>query len=407
MKPRANLLNFEQAREQLLGCAKSLDTTEMLPILQAQGRVLARAVVSPINVPGFDNSAMDGYALNIAHIHALPETFAVVQRIAAGQTGAALAPDTAARIFTGAPVPEGANVVVPQENTQDDNGCLRLTQPIQLGQHIRRKGEDIAEQGLVLAEGQRLGAQHLAMLASIGVAQVEVFTALKVGVFFTGDELTEPGQPLRSGAIYNSNRYAINGLLKQLGCTVKDYGIVRDSAQATRDALAQAARENDVIITCGGVSVGEEDHVKGAVQALGSLDLWQISMKPGKPLAYGRVQQADFIGLPGNPVSSFVTFLLMARPFLLRRMGVADTSLRYLTAVSGFSWPRPDKRREFLRVKLSTNVSGEPVLELWPNQGSGVMSSLSWADGLVDLAPETTIAPGDKLRYLSLSELLY
>ncbi len=407
MKPRANLLNFEQAREQLLGCAKSLNTTEMLPILQAQGRVLARAVVSPINVPGFDNSAMDGYALNVVKIDALPETFAVVQRIAAGQTGAALAPDTAARIFTGAPVPEGANVVVPQENTQDDNGHLRLTQPIQLGQHIRRKGEDIAEQGLVLAEGQRLGAQHLAMLASIGVAQVEVFTALKVGVFFTGDELTEPGQPLKSGAIYNSNRYAINGLLKQLGCAVKDYGIVRDSAQATRDALAQAASENDVIITCGGVSVGEEDHVKGAVQALGSLDLWQISMKPGKPLAYGRVQQADFIGLPGNPVSSFVTFLLMARPFLLRRMGVADTSLRYLTAVSGFSWPRPDKRREFLRVKLSTNVSGEPVLELWPNQGSGVMSSLSWADGLVDLAPETTIAPGDKLRYLSLSELLY
>ena len=407
MKPRANLLNFEQAREQLLGCAKSLNTTEMLPILQAQGRVLARAVVSPINVPGFDNSAMDGYALNIAHIDALPETFAVVQRIAAGQTGAALAPNTAARIFTGAPVPEGANVVVPQENTQDDNGHLRLTQPIQLGQHIRRKGEDIAEQGLVLAEGQRLGAQHLAMLASIGIAQVEVFTALKVGVFFTGDELTEPGEPLKSGAIYNSNRYAINGLLKQLGCAVKDYGIVRDSAQATRDALAQAASENDVIITCGGVSVGEEDHVKGAVQALGSLDLWQISMKPGKPLAYGRVQQADFIGLPGNPVSSFVTFLLMARPFLLKRMGVADTSLRYLTAVSGFSWPRPDKRREFLRVKLSTNVSGEPVLELWPNQGSGVMSSLSWADGLVDLAPETTIAPDDKLRYLSLSELLY
>jgi molybdopterin molybdotransferase len=226
-------------------------------------------------------------------------------------------------------------------------------------------------------------------------------------VFFTGDELTEPGQALAPGAIYNSNRYAINGLLKQLGCTVNDYGIVRDSAQATRDALSKAATENDVIITCGGVSVGEEDHVKGAVQALGSLDLWQISMKPGKPLAYGRVDQADFIGLPGNPVSSFVTFLLMARPFLLKRMGVADTSLRYLTATSGFSWPRPDKRREFLRVKIGNDTAGQPVLDLWPNQGSGVMSSLSWADGLVDLAPETTIAPGDKLRYLSLSELLY
>lgn len=407
MKPRANLLNFEQAREQLLNSAVGLTTIQTLPLLQAQGRVLAKAVVSPINVPGFDNSAMDGYALNVTQIDAPAETFAVVQRIAAGQTGTALAPNTAARIFTGAPVPEGANVVVPQENTQEDNGVLRLTQPIQLGQHIRRKGEDIAEQGLVLPAGQRLGAQHLAMLASIGVAQVEVFTALKVGVFFTGDELTEPGQVLAPGAIYNSNRYAINGLLKQLGCTVNDYGIVRDSAQATRDALSKAAAENDVIITCGGVSVGEEDHVKGAVQALGSLDLWQISMKPGKPLAYGRVSQADFIGLPGNPVSSFVTFLLMARPFLLKRMGVADTSLRYLTATAGFSWPRPDKRREFLRVKIASDAAGQPVLDLWPNQGSGVMSSLSWADGLVDLAPETTIAPGDKLRYLSLSELLY
>jgi molybdopterin molybdotransferase len=245
------------------------------------------------------------------------------------------------------------------------------------------------------------------MLASIGVANVKVFNLLKVGVFFTGDELTEPGQPLASGAIYNSNRYAINGLLAQLGCTVNDYGIVRDSAQATRDALSQAAKENDVIITCGGVSGGEEDHVKAAVMALGSLDLWQISMKPGKPLAYGRVGQTDFIGLPGNPVSAFVTFLLMARPFLLKRMGAIHTGLKYLTATANFDWPKPDRRREFLRVKLTTDTTGAPVLDLWPNQGSGVMSSLAWADGLVDLAPETKIARGDVLRYLSLAELLY
>ena len=276
MKPRANLLNFEEARERLLAAATPLSSLETLPLLQAQGRVLAQAVTSPLNVPGFDNSAMDGYALHVAGISALPESFAVVQRIAAGQTGTALAANTAARIFTGAPVPEGSNVVVPQENTQEENGSIKLTQPIQLHQHIRRKGEDIAEGGLVLAAGQRLGAQHLAMLASIGVARVKVFAELKVGVFFTGDELTEPGEPLAPGAIYNSNRYAINGLLKQLGCAVTDYGIVRDSAQATREALQRAADANDVIINCGGVSVGEEDHVKGAVQALGSLDLWQI-----------------------------------------------------------------------------------------------------------------------------------
>ena len=407
MKPRANLLNFEDARQILLASATPLNATETLPLLNAQGRTLAQDVMSPINVPGFDNSAMDGYALHVQDIRKLPELFPVTQRIAAGQTGTALAPNTAARIFTGAPVPEGANVVVPQEHTQDHDGAIALTHSIELAQHIRRRGEDIAAAGLVLAAGQRLGAPQLAMLASIGVANVKVFNLLKVGVFFTGDELTEPGQPLAPGAIYNSNRYAINGLLAQLGCTVNDYGIVRDSAQATREALSKAASENDVIITCGGVSVGEEDHVKAAVMALGSLDLWQISMKPGKPLAYGRVGQTDFIGLPGNPVSAFVTFLLMARPFLLKRMGATDTGLKYLTATANFDWPKPDRRREFLRVKITTDTTGAPILDLWPNQGSGVMSSLAWADGLVDLAPDTKIARGDVLRYLSLAELLY
>jgi molybdopterin molybdotransferase len=360
-----------------------------------------------MNVPGFDNSAMDGYALNVPDVEALPTHFPVTQRIAAGQTGTPLAPNTAARIFTGAPVPEGANVVVPQEHTLDLEGSISLTHPIARMQHIRHKGEDISEGSLVLAAGQRLGAPHLAMLASIGVASVTVFTPLKVGVFFTGDELTEPGQALAPGAIYNSNRYAINALLAQLGCLVNDYGIVRDSAEVTREALSKAASENDVIITCGGVSVGEEDHVKAAVMALGSLDLWQISMKPGKPLAYGRVGQADFIGLPGNPVSSFVTFLLMARPFLLKRMGAAHTELKYLSATANFDWPKPDRRREFLRVKISHDASGAPVLDLWPNQGSGVMSSLAWADGLIDLPADTKVTRGDVVRYLSLSELLY
>lgn len=406
MKPRAPLLDFDVARRQLLDFATLPTAQAAVSLIQAQGRVLAQTVTSPINVPGFDNSAMDGYALHIADISNIPESFEVVQRIAAGQTGVALASNTAARIFTGAPIPEGCNVVVPQEHTAESNGHISLTQPVTLHQHIRRKGEDITQGDTVLNCGQRMGPAQMAMLASIGVATVNVFSPLKVGVFFTGDELTEPGQPLAPGAIYNSNRYAINGLLKQLGCEVIDYGIVRDSAQATRDALQQAATENDIVMTCGGVSVGEEDHVKAAVLALGQLDLWQISMKPGKPLAYGKVGQADFIGLPGNPVSAFVTFLLMARPFLLKRMGAADTALRYLTAEAAFNWPRPDKRREFLRVKLERNASGQDTLELWPNQGSGVMSSLAWADGLVDLPAETQVKVGDKLQYLSLADLL-
>ncbi len=406
MTPRANLLDFDEARARLLAYATAPVAHEFLPLLQSLGRILAVAITSPIHVPGFDNSAMDGYALNVADISCTSVVFPVVQRIAAGQTGQPLAANTAARIFTGAPIPEGCNLVVPQEQTTVENDAITLTHPVSMHQHIRRKGEDIFAGAEVLSAGQRLGPQHLAMAASIGIASLTVFKPLTVGVFFTGDELTDPGQPLAPGAIYNSNRYAINGLLMQLGCQIKDYGIVRDSAQATRDALQDAAVENDVVMTCGGVSVGEEDHVKAAVQALGQLDLWQISMKPGKPLAYGKVGTADFIGLPGNPVSAFVTFLLMARPFLLKRMGARDTDLRYLTAQAGFNWPRPDKRREFLRVRLERDTAGQETLQLWPNQGSGVMSSLAWADGMVDLPAQTCVEAGDNVRYLSLSNLL-
>ena len=410
MKPRVQLLDFDAARlhllEQALEPAAECRPTLSVQLLDALGRVLAEPVVSPINVPGFDNSAMDGYALNVADFASLPESFAVTQRIAAGQTGVWLEPNTAARIFTGAPIPQGCNAVVPQEHTAVEGTDVKLTQRIELGQNVRFCGEDIKAQSEILPAGVKLGLQHLAMIASIGVATVAVYEPLKVGVFMTGDELTELGQPLAPGGIYNSNRYAIVSLLTKLGCVVSDYGIVRDSALATREALTKAAGENDVVMTCGGVSVGEEDHIKGAVQALGQLDLWQISMKPGKPLAYGKVGKADFIGLPGNPVSAFVTFLLMARPFLSKRMGLKDFDLKYLEAVAGFDWPRPDGRREFLRVARKIDAAGKTVLELYPNQGSGVMSSLAWAEGLADIAAGTKIQKGDTLRYLALSDLL-
>jgi molybdopterin molybdotransferase len=359
-----------------------------------------------MDVPAFDNSAMDGYALCVANFNVLPASFDVVQRIAAGHTGVALAPNTAARIFTGAPIPQGCNAIVPQEHTQTSGTQVKLLQSIETSQHIRLRGEDIAQGSVVLQAGTPLGPQHLAMIASIGVPMVDVYAPIKVGVFFTGDELTEPGKPLQPGAIYNSNRFAIVNLLKKIGCSVIDYGIVRDSAQETQAALKHAANENDLVITCGGVSVGEEDHVKAAVMALGKLDLWQISMKPGKPLAYGKVGNSDFIGLPGNPVSAFVTFLLMARPFLAKRMGLTDYDLKYTQAQADFDWPRPDKRREFLRVRRATDATGKTVLGLWPNQGSGVMSSVAWADGLVDVPPESVIKKGDSVRYLSLSDLL-
>ena len=285
------------------------------------------------------------------------------------------------------------------------DGQVRVTHPVVAGQHVRLLGEDIAAGSEVLVPGQRLAPQHLALAASVGVGALEVFRRLHVGVLFTGDELTEPGVPLAPGAIYNSNRYAIVSLLHRMGCVVADYGIVRDSARATREALSRAASENDVIITCGGVSVGEEDHVKAAVQALGQLDLWQISMKPGKPLAYGRIGAADFIGLPGNPVSAFVTFLLLARPFLQRRMGLGHTGLHAIEATAGFELPRPDRRREFLRVRFDP-ASNPRVLQMWPNQSSGVMSSIAWADGLVDVPASTTIRAGDTVRYIPLSTLM-
>ncbi len=406
MKPFHSMLDFDEARRRLLHAARAPTATQHLALLQAAGLTLANPVVSPINVPGFDNSAMDGYALAVGDFSALPEVFPVGQRIAAGQTGMPLQVNTAARIFTGAPTPPGCNAIVPQEHTSEQPGGVQLNRPVQPGQHIRHLGEDIAAGATVLTSGQRLGPQHLAMAASVGVATLTVFQRLQVGVLFTGDELTEPGQPLAPGAIYNSNRYAIVAMLHQLGCVVQDYGIVRDSALATREALARAAAENDVIITCGGVSVGEEDHVKAAVQVLGKLDLWQISMKPGKPLAYGTIGQADFIGLPGNPVSAFVTFMLLARPFLQKRMGMPDPGLQTLTATAGFDWPRPDKRREFLRVRFDPSAPGNGMLQRWGNQGSGVMSSIAWADGLVDIAPATIIRQGDQVRYIPLSSLL-
>ena len=400
------MLDFDTARAQLIAAALPVCQTETVSLTEGLGRTLCSAITSPIDVPGFDNSAMDGYALHISDFDKMPERFAVVQRIAAGQTGNPLVPNEAARIFTGAPVPQGANVVVPQEHTEAAEDHIRLTQPIVPFQHIRRRGEDIQAAAVIIAAGTRLTPAHLALAASVGVSRLDVFAKLKVAILFTGDELTEPGQPLAPGAIYNSNRYAIRALLDKLGCEVIDLGIVRDSAQATREALQHASTLADVIVTCGGVSVGEEDHVKAAVQALGQLNLWQIAMKPGKPLAYGKVGDADFIGLPGNPVSAFVTFVLMARPFLLKRMGVTNLDIQAIPAVAGFDWPKPDRRREFLRAGFERNDQGAWVLNIWPNQGSGVMSSVAWADGLIDVPPNTAIRKGDTVQYLPFADLM-
>jgi molybdopterin molybdotransferase len=274
------------------------------------------------------------------------------------------------------------------------------------GQNIRRAGEDVARGDVVLARGQRLGPAELGLAASIGMASLSVTRRTRVALFSTGDELVMPGtvapQEMPPGAIYNSNRFFLRSLLRRMGCVVSDLGIVPDQREATVQALREAALSHDVILTSGGVSVGEEDHIKPAVQALGTLDLWQIAIKPGKPFAHGRIGDAHFLGLPGNPVSSFVTFLLLVRPFLLQLQGARSVAMQTVAARADFAWARPDKRREFLRARR--NAQGG--LDLFANQSSGVLTSAVWGDGLIDNPPGCAIAPGDTVRFVSFSEVL-
>lgn len=374
---------------------------EAVATMQAAGRVLARKVVSSIDVPPLDNSQMDGYAIRVADVPGVPVTMRISQRIAAGQVGTALEPGTAARIFTGAPIPDGADAVIMQEKCSATDGSVTLNERPARGDAIRQIGIDIRRGQQVLAPGTRLAPQHCALAASVGAAQLTVFRRLRVATLFTGDELVMPGEPLPPGGIYNSNRFMLRGLLDSLDCEVDDLGIVPDDLQRTRDALRAAAANADLVISSGGVSVGEEDHVKPAVQAEGALDLWQIAMKPGKPLAFGHVRGVPFIGLPGNPVSSFVTFALFARPFILARQG-RQAALRTLAMRADFDWPVKSRRREFMRARFNDDNG----LDVFPNQNSSVLTSVAWADGLIDNPADHSIRRGDIVRFLPLSELL-
>jgi molybdopterin molybdotransferase len=403
---RPPLLDFDAARSQLLSFASAPTTTQDLPLLKAHGRVLAKGVTSPMDVPAFANSAMDGYAICPEQADQRPLRLAVTQRIAAGSQGTPLTAGQAARIFTGAPVPAGTYAVLPQEVVQVDGDHIMVDKAVQAGDHVRAQGEDIAAGTEILAPGKKLRPADLALAASVGVTHVTTFKPLTVAILLTGDELVEPGTPLGPGQIYNSNRYWLQSLLTEIGCDVLDPGIVRDTPEQTRAALLEASKTADVIFTCGGVSVGEEDHVRAAVQSMGRIDLWQIAMKPGKPLAYGQANGADFIGLPGNPVSAFVTFVLMALPFLQLRMGLPVKPLSPRPMQADFEWLKPDRRREFIRVRQKADASGLVTLERWPHQGSGVMSSVAWADGLVDIEATRVIRRGDAVPYLSLAELL-
>lgn len=402
----APLMALDEALKRLLSQAQPLDGMDLVSTFVADGRVLAQDLLSELHVPPQDNSSMDGYALRCADLlegQPLP----VTQRIAAGSHGEPLQPGTVARIFTGAPVPPGADAVVMQESCEQlDDGRVRVNAAVQVGDWIRRAGEDVRRDCVVLSRGQRLDPAALGMAASIGRAELTVMRQPRVALLSTGDELVMPGSLAPSdmppGAIYNSNRFFLKALLERFGCVVTDMGIVPDQREATMQALRDAAQAHDLILSSGGVSVGEEDHIKPSVQALGQLDLWQIGMKPGKPFAFGRVSQAHFMGLPGNPVSSYVTFLLLVRPFLLKLQGQTDLAWPAQQRRADFTLPRADRRREFLRVR----VNDQGGLDLFPNQSSGVLSSAVWGDGLVDNPAGQTIAQGDTVRYLPFAEVL-
>lgn len=409
MTPLDEALHHVLAQAQPLG-------VEHVDLFNADGRVLRADCISALQVPPQDNSAMDGYAVRAADITAAGVALAVSQRIPAGHVGEPLQPGTVARIFTGAPVPAGADAVLMQEDTQVlQDGTVRFNAVPKHGQNIRRGGEDIALNSTVLAQGMRLTPAAIGLAASIGMAELPVGRKPRVALFSTGDELVLPGtvapQDMRAGSIYNSNRYFLRALLQRLGCEVVDGGILPDNLEQTARAIHRVAQDCDLVLSSAGVSVGEEDHVKPAVEQQGELNLWMIAMKPGKPFAYGKVFRngkdasngvAHFMGLPGNPVSSFITFLLLVRPFVLRLQGMGDVAPKSISVTAQFDWPKLEKRREFLRARHD----GQGGLALFGNQGSGVLTSTVWGDGIIDNPPLTPIQPGDTVRFIPFSELM-
>jgi molybdopterin molybdotransferase len=410
---RPALLSLDDALPQLLGQAHALVGVQSVSTFEADGRVLAQDVASALQVPPRDNSSMDGYAVRAADCAQVGAVLRVTQRIPAGTQGTQLHAGEAARIFTGAPIPPGADAVVMQEDCETfDADQVKVSKVVPQGQWIRRSGEDVTRGAKVLMRGTRLTPAELGLAASIGLAQLRVVARPRVALFSTGDELVMPGdvapEAMPAGAIYNSNRFFLRAMLQRLGCEVTDLGIVPDKRDATIAALRDAAQHHDLILTSGGVSVGEEDHIKPAVQSLGELNLWQLAIKPGKPFAYGKVNRAaagdacHFMGLPGNPVSSFMTFLLLVRPFVLALQGVTKTDIARTTMTAHFDWPRADKRREFLRVKRNSQGG----LDLFPNQSSGVLTSAVWGDGVVDNPAGQTISKGDTVRFISFAEWL-
>jgi len=405
--PNDKMLTTDEAINFLLERSTATAQIERVSILDALDRVLAQPITSTLNVPPLDNSAMDGYVTRFSDLTNDGETtLPISQRIAAGHVGEQLQAGTAARIFTGAPVPEGADTIIMQEQCQQQGDDVVIRGSISKGDHIRRAGEDITEGSEVISVGQKLRPQDMGLIASVGVADIAVFKKIRVAIFSTGDELLMPGEAVQPGKIYNSNRYTLTGLLQKAGCEIIDLGCIPDDLDATVAAMEKAAEHADLIMTTGGVSVGEEDYIKLAIDKLGSVDMWRVAMKPGKPVAFGEVNNTSFIGLPGNPVSVFVTFCLFARAVIRKMQGCHDVLPRKMQIIAGFDWPRKGPRREFVRGQLITGDNGQQQAQIYSSQSSGVLTSTSWAHGIIEIPENTTVKKGDTLNWLDFSELL-
>ena len=401
--PPNTLKNLDEAIAELQAATHTTDLViEAVPILEALNRTLATDIYSRFNVPPADNSAVDGYALRIEDF-APNKSIVISQRIPAGQAPLRIQDETCARIFTGAHIPEGANCVVMQENVvlNDDKTHISISEALTLGQNIRPMGQDIRTGDCILNKGTVLTPQRLALIASIGIAEVDVYKVLKVAIFSTGNELAEPGQVVKEGQIYNSNRYLLSGFLKGLNFDILDLGVIRDDLDSTLSALQKAASEADVVITTGGASVGEEDYVQSAIKALGKVDFWKVAIKPGKPVMLGNINNTPILGLPGNPGAVFVTFMILARPFLLHKQGLNNVYPKPYPLAISFTIKKSGKRREFIRVRRNS----DNILELHPNQSSGMLSSASWAEGLAVIMEDTAPQKGDLVSFIPFDTL--
>jgi molybdopterin molybdotransferase len=402
----ASLWSVEQAQQHMLELTRPIEGTENVSLTDALGRVLAQSLHSPVDVPAMDCSAMDGYALRAADLYGNGATaMSVSQRIAAGDLPQPLLPRTAARIFTGAPLPSGADAVVMQETVETTGDAIRLQGTVEPGQFVRRRGEDVSRHHLVLPPGIRLTAAHIGLAASVGVAALPVMRRLRVALVATGSELETPGRDLPPGKIYNTNLYFLGALLRQMNCDISSSITIGDDPTATEKALAEAAAAADIVITSGGVSVGDEDHVKAAVDRLGNLSLWRVAMKPGKPVAFGRIGSALFLGLPGNPVSAFITYCLFAQPILQKLSGTERRVPQAQRLPAAFSWRNVGPRRNYLRARCARGESGDQEIHIWPNQNSGALAGVAWAQGLAVIQEGTSVEAGQLVPYISFAEL--